>query len=58
LVHASLGEWDKAFEYFNEGIKKREGWMLQLPRFIKMDFSEMKEDPRVIGIMERIGLPY
>lgn len=53
--YAWLGEKDRAFELLNEALEKREPRL----RNIKIDpyFDGLREDPRYIELMRRIGFP-
>jgi len=58
LVHSTLGKWEMALKYYDEAINNREGYMLEFPRHLRFLFPEMREDPRIQRMMDRIGLPY
>jgi serine/threonine-protein kinase len=57
IVYVSLGEFDKAIQYFEIAMDKREGFMLYL-KFYARYFPEFGRDPRTKKLLERIGLPY
>ncbi|MBS1791364.1 MAG: protein kinase [Acidobacteria bacterium] len=54
IIHAALGEMDKAFEYMNQAFE--EG--APVIRGLKTDplFDNMRQDPRFAGLMRRAGL--
>lgn len=56
-VLASLGEWDKAYEYFNKAIDNHEGEVLLIKCKFKIYYPAMQNDPRTKVLLERIGLP-
>ena len=56
LVFASIGDFDTAFQYFDKAVKYRDGnaqW-INAYRFMIPDFFK---DPRMEGLLERIGVP-
>ena len=57
VVYMALGEFDKAFQYFEKAIEKHEGLMLYFKYAIR-NFPEFEQDPRTKQLLEKIGLPY
>ena len=58
IAYFSLRDLDKAVIYWEKAIQKREGYMLELCRFIRHHDEEMREDPRTLNIIEKIGLDF
>ncbi len=56
-VYMALGEFDKAFQYFEKAIEKHEGLMLYIKSTLA-NFPEFEQDPRTKQLFEKIGLPY
>ena len=56
-VYMALGEFDKAFQYFEKAIEKHEGLMLYIKSTLR-NFPEFKKDPRTKKLFEKMGLPY
>jgi hypothetical protein len=56
-VYVALREFDKAFQYFEKAIEKREGLMLYIQSTLH-NFPEFKKDPRTKQLFEKMGLPY
>lgn len=56
-VYVALGEFDKAFQYFEKAIEKHEGLMLYMKSTLAT-FPEFEQDPRTKQLLEKIGLPY
>ena len=54
-VHASIGELDTAFQYFDKAIENREGHMLYIKYFLR-DFG-LLEDPRTKAMLNKMGVP-
>ena len=54
IVHAALGEMDRAFERLEEGVRRRNGWIgtPQMPMF-----ADFRRDPRFAAHLRRIGNP-
>jgi serine/threonine-protein kinase len=55
-VYMALGEFDKAFQYFEKAIEKHEGRML-FWKYEILHFPEFERDPRTKQILDKIGLP-
>ena len=53
LLHASLGEKDEAFKYFEEALKERSvpPWMLRIPLL-----GGLRSDPRFEALLRRMKL--
>jgi hypothetical protein len=51
-----LGDFSKAFEYFEKAIEKHEGIMLLLKYNLRY-CPEIEQDLRTKELLERIGLP-
>ena len=56
-VYFSIGEWDKAFEYYEKSFERREGHLLWIKYFFRL-IPESFKDPRVRNLLDRIGVPY
>ena len=57
VLHAALGDFDFAFQYFEKAIEKHEGNVL----FLKYNiwyYTNLEQDPRTKDLMQKIGLPY
>ena len=56
-VYASMGEWDRAIELYEQAIEMREGHMIVFSNEMRFYFPEMKDDPRISHLLEKVGLP-
>jgi adenylate cyclase len=56
IVYMALGDFSKAFEYFEKAIEKHEGIMLLLKYNLRY-CPEIEQDLRTKELLERIGLP-
>jgi serine/threonine-protein kinase len=56
VVYIGLGEFDKAFQYFEKAIEKHEGLVLYIKSTLR-HFPEFEQDPRTKQLLEKIGLP-
>src|SRR5262249_55540799 len=54
LIHAALGQKEKALEWLNRAYEIHDGWMI----YITVDprWQSMRTDPGFIEIVRRIGL--
>ena len=54
IIHAGLGDFDKAFEWFEQALKERSGF---LP-FLKVEpvVDVLRGDARFDDLLEKIGL--
>jgi hypothetical protein len=57
VVFMALGEFDKAFQYFEKAIEKHEGLLLFLQNTIR-HFPEFEQDPRTKQLLGKIGFLY
>ncbi|MBK8514888.1 MAG: AraC family transcriptional regulator [Saprospiraceae bacterium] len=57
IVHASIGELDIAFEYFDKGVDGHQGWVLWV-RFYLREIPDAMKDPRAWRLFERLGQAY
>jgi serine/threonine-protein kinase len=57
LIYASMDEWDLAFDHFNRAVKNRESPILYVKSYFRDYFPDMKNDPRTIELIKKIGLP-
>ena len=57
IVHASIGELDIAFEYFDKGVDGHQGWVLWV-RFYLREIPNAMKDPRAVRLFERLGQAY
>jgi DNA-binding winged helix-turn-helix (wHTH) protein/tetratricopeptide (TPR) repeat protein len=53
-VHANLGEFDKAFEYLNQLVEKRDWRLVHLKA--ELDFFILHDDARFQKILETVGI--
>ncbi|MFL6276417.1 MAG: protein kinase domain-containing protein [Blastocatellia bacterium] len=56
LIYAGLGEWDRAFELFEEAYEQREGVLVCLKHLASL-IPGFSDDPRLADLLRRIGLP-
>ena len=54
-IHAGLGEKDEAIAWLEKGYEER-GFQMQ---FLKLDprWDSLRDDPRFVDLVKRIGLP-
>ena len=57
LLHAAMGEFEQAFDYFNKAVELHEGFTLYLKPFCQDYAPEVMKDPRFRKLIERIGIP-
>lgn len=57
ISHASIGELDTAFTYFDKAMDGHEGYMLWVKYFFR-DVPEFMEDPRAKALFKRLGVPF
>jgi len=55
-IYAALGEFDKAFHYYEKAIEYRQEQMLWIKTFHR-NIPEFMEDPRAMELYKQIGLP-
>jgi hypothetical protein len=53
MIHAGLGEPDRAFEWLERGYAERNGLMMWLRWPV---WSSLQGDSRYVGLMRRLGL--
>jgi adenylate cyclase len=56
-VYASIGEFDKAFLYYDKAVEMHETNMLW-KKVAWLNNPELKKDPRTMKLLDRIGIPY
>ena len=56
-VYISIGEYDKAFWYYDKAVEAHEGQILW-KKFSTLNNPELKQDPRTRTLLDRIGVPY
>jgi TolB-like protein/Tfp pilus assembly protein PilF len=56
LIYAGLGEWDRAFELFEEAYEQREGVLVCLKHLASL-IPGFSDDPRLADLLRRIGMP-
>jgi len=56
MVHAGMGEMDRAFESFEQAYQQRDG-ILVLLKHIARFIPGLSADPRLADLLRRIGLP-
>ncbi|MDD4858143.1 MAG: protein kinase, partial [Candidatus Krumholzibacteria bacterium] len=54
LIHMCLGERNQAFEYLNEAIEERDGWMIYAKTLPLYD--SLRSDPRFALLLNKVGL--
>ena len=54
-VYAGLGDKDKAFEWLEKDFQDKNGKVLEI-RW-EMQFASLKDDPRALSLLKRMGLP-
>ena len=57
LLHAAMGEFAQAFDYFDKAIELHEGFTFYLKTFCQDYAPEIMKDPRFRKLIERIGIP-
>lgn len=55
LVHTYLGDFDKAFEYFEKALVYRDMWVLSLK--YSPEYEPLRGDPRFAALLEKVGFP-
>ncbi|HSC52733.1 MAG TPA: adenylate/guanylate cyclase domain-containing protein [Phnomibacter sp.] len=55
LVYTHLGDLDKAFQYFNEGIEYKDTWAVTMK--FNPEFDIVRNDPRFEQLLEKIHYP-
>ncbi|MDL2718946.1 MAG: protein kinase, partial [Acidobacteriota bacterium] len=55
LVHAALGDKDRAFEWLDRGIEERTHWLVWIKRDLR--WEPLRSDPRFAEMIRRVGLP-
>jgi DNA-binding SARP family transcriptional activator/TolB-like protein/Tfp pilus assembly protein PilF len=55
LVHAALGDRDRAFTWLDRAVQERTHWLLWLNRDRRWD--PLRADPRFASLVRRVGLP-
>ena len=55
LIHAGLGDTDRAIDWLEKACEARECWLIWLGTEPKLD--ALRPDPRFINLMERVGIP-
>ena len=55
MIHLGLGETNQAFEYFDQAVADRNGWLI----YLNADpmFDPIRSDPRFAKLVARVGLP-
>ncbi|MFI5197477.1 MAG: protein kinase [Thermoanaerobaculia bacterium] len=55
LVHAALGDKDRAFAWLDKGVEERTHWLV----WLKQDprWEPIRSDPRFAEVVRRVGLP-
>ena len=53
-VYVALGDYNRAFQFLEKGIKERAGWMI----WLKVDpiWDPIRKDKRFISILEKMNL--
>ncbi|MFI5119112.1 MAG: protein kinase [Thermoanaerobaculia bacterium] len=55
LVHAALGDKDRAFAWLEKGVEERTHWLVWLKRDLR--WEPIRSDPRFAEMIRRVGLP-
>lgn len=55
-VYKSLGEYDKAFEWWNRSVERYETWSLTVLPLRNRNHPVIGKDPRFVALLERMGL--
>ena len=55
LVYSNMGDFDKAFEYFNKAIEFHDIWAVAFKH--SKEFDHVRHDPRFQLLLDRIGYP-
>lgn len=56
-VYMSIGEIDRALEYYEKAVKLREPWMLWTGMGVR-NLPSFQQDPRIRDFLDRTGIPY
>jgi len=54
MMHAGLGEVDRAFEWLDQAVEDRRGWLAYLK--VEPLLDPLRGDPRFARLMERMRL--
>jgi serine/threonine-protein kinase len=57
FLHAAMGEFEQAFEYFDKAISLHEGFMFYMKSFCQDYAPDFIKDPRFKKLIERMGIP-
>ncbi len=55
LIHAALGNKDRAFAALSRGVEERTHWLVWLNRDLR--WAPLRSDPRFAALLRRVGLP-
>ncbi|MBV9211914.1 MAG: tetratricopeptide repeat protein [Acidobacteria bacterium] len=53
IIHTSLGEKDKAFQWLEKAYVERNDWLLWLR--VSPELDTLRSDPRFVSLLERVG---
>ena len=57
LLHAALGEFEQAFDYFDKALELHEGYIFFMKSLCQKYAPQIIKDPRFRKLIERIGIP-
>ena len=55
MIHIGLGETDPAFAWLEKALEAR-AWQMALLN-VEPAFDDLRSDPRLAALVERVGLP-
>jgi serine/threonine-protein kinase len=55
LIHAGLGDTDRAFEHLDRAVEERSSWLVSLK--IEPLLDSIRDDPRFADLVRRVGIP-
>jgi len=55
MIYAGLGETEQVFECLNRAFEERSGLMVYLKLYSRTFFRELRSDPRLIELLEKMG---
>jgi tetratricopeptide (TPR) repeat protein len=54
LIHSGLGDFDRAFEWWERCYQERQGWLMLLKVGPALDL--LRSDPRLLALQKKVGL--
>jgi len=55
VIYVGLGQFDRAFEWFDQAVQQRSGWLSYLDVEPRLDV--LRHDARFAELRRRVGLP-